>query len=356
MKIQLIKEEIDKRLVEMGHDEITIDYQTFTNVNTKCRFIDREYGEWWAIPSNILHRKSRHPKRGHGIGGKKRAINIEEIKTRLFDIFGDLVKIDESTYINGRTKARFIDKEYGEFWQRVDAVIFNKSLGHPMRGHLRKGKSFLVSFNTAQKRVRDIWGDEIELLESNYKQFSQKAKFKHKIYGVWEADPRSVIKGHNHPLAGIKKQKETMIEKYGVEHCSQNRQIRLKTARSLNRSVSVKHWKTNEEIICTASYEYAVINKLNELKVDYVTQIPFDAHIDDKKRVYYIDLYLPEKDIYVEIKGWFIGASKLKWEEFHSLHENSELWQLKEVKQFTNKTEYRITKDFKEALKNANNS
>ncbi|KKL60002.1 hypothetical protein LCGC14_2209700, partial [marine sediment metagenome] len=43
-------------------------------------------------------------------------LSIDEIKTRIKNIHGNQVVIDEDTYINTYIKARFIDKDYGEWW------------------------------------------------------------------------------------------------------------------------------------------------------------------------------------------------------------------------------------------------
>lgn len=349
-KSKWTKEKIEKFLIEIGHAEITIDYSVYKGTKTKCKFIDSEYGEWWALPDNVIHKKSRHPKRGHKKGGGKSRNTIEKVKSKIKEHYGDLVTIDESTYTTGKEKARFIDKDYGEFWCQTQAIVSGMRHGHPMRGASIVGKSLMVPFEEAVERIKKVWGDEIQILEEDYVGFGQKCKFKHKIYGVWKADPRNVESGHGHPLAGIEKQKETMMERYGVEKPTQHKPFAIKAARSGNRRVLVKHWRTGEEIICTASYEYAVIKKLNELEIDYITQIPFEVFIDEQKRIYFIDLYLPERDVYIEIKGFFRDTGKKKWLEFNKKYSNSELWQLDEVKKFSEKTEYRLTKDFKTAL------
>jgi hypothetical protein len=43
-------------------------------------------------------------------------------------------------------------------------------------------------------------------------------------------------------------------------------------------------------------------------------------------RFYYVDAYLPVKNLYVEIKGFFMNDAEEKWEWFHKEYPNSELW------------------------------
>ena len=58
-----------------------------------------------------------------------RKLTIEEVKKQVLCIHGDEIVIDESTYINTRRKARFIDKDYGGWLASVNSVI-NAGKGH----------------------------------------------------------------------------------------------------------------------------------------------------------------------------------------------------------------------------------
>ncbi len=79
-----------------------------------------------------------------------------------------------------------------------------------------------------------------------------------------------------------------------------------------------------------------------------IGQIKFNLNHDT---VYFCDLFLIDKNIYVEIKGFFFRErSRAKWELFHLQHENSELWMKKEVVKFTGKSTYRMKKEFEETL------
>ena len=52
-------------------------------------------------------------------------------------------------------------------------------------------------------------------------------------------------------------------------------------------------------------------------------------------KTYRPDLYLPDSDVWIEIKGYFRKDAKIKWDWFHKEHPNSELWneeKLKEMK------------------------
>jgi len=58
-------------------------------------------------------------------------ITIEEVKEKIKQVHNDVVILDESTYIDTRHLARFIDKELGEFFKTPNKVFIGR--GHPER-------------------------------------------------------------------------------------------------------------------------------------------------------------------------------------------------------------------------------
>ena len=128
-----------------------------------------------------------------------------------------------------------------------------------------------------------------------------------------------------------KKAKETIMARYGVEHVMQNPDIALKAAKSSNNSYILKHWLSNENIVCVASYEKMVISYLNKNYIDYNWQPQVFTMLDG--RTYRPDLYLPDEDKWIEIKGYFRDDAEEKWEWFHKEYPNSELWDKKKLKE-----------------------
>ena len=126
------------------------------------------------------------------------------------------------------------------------------------------------------------------------------------------------------------------LQKYGCENPSQSKEIYSKIVKSYKRSHIFKHWKTNELIGAVGSYEKACVEHWNKNKIDFQWQVRFETPFftkTGKKSFYFIDAYLPEKDVFIEIKGYMRERSKLKWEWFHEKHHNSELWDLKKLKE-----------------------
>ena len=125
--------------------------------------------------------------------------------------------------------------------------------------------------------------------------------------------------------------RKTCLERYGVEHPSKCPEIAAKMSKGQTEAIVLFHWLTGEEVICVASYEVAVVKHLNNQKVNYVWQKQVFTMPDGK--TYRPDLYLPETDMWIEIKGYFRKDAEEKWNWFHNEHPNSELWNKTKLKE-----------------------
>jgi hypothetical protein len=134
------------------------------------------------------------------------------------------------------------------------------------------------------------------------------------------------------PICGREQRKKTMLNKYGVEHSMQNKEIALKQAKSSNYSHILYHWLTGEELICTASYEKAVVEYLNFRMIEFDWQ-PKIFEIKELNTTYRPDLYLIKERKYIEIKGYFRKGAKQKWGWFQENYPNSELWDKKKLEE-----------------------
>lgn len=124
----------------------------------------------------------------------------------------------------------------------------------------------------------------------------------------------------------------TNIKKYGVDHLMKDPKEALKRAKKCNNAYIRYHWKTGEEIVCVGSYEMLTVEYLNLNKINYEWQ-PF-AFTLSKGNTYRPDVFFPETNLWVEIKGRFYEDAMEKWEEFHrDIKPNSELWDYKKLKE-----------------------
>lgn len=317
-------------------DTISIDVSTYKKSHEKVRFIDKDYGEWWATPANLLNGRG-HKQRGIQQRKNKKIVAVNEIIKKIKEIYGDLVTLKSETYKGTNTKAIFIDKDYGEWSCSPANLLFFKSL-HPTRANVERGKkekqeTLLGIIKTLQER----YGDLIKIKEETYQGMKVNCTFIDKDYGEWTTNPQCVIyQNSSHPQRSELKRCETNIKNNGVPYPAQNSVIALKQAISANKIVILKHWENNQEIGCHASWEKNVVLWLNENKIKFIWKpkkfnMPFKTKHGYFK-TYEPDLYLPEKDLWVEIKGYKRPKNMEKWEWFHKEHPNSELWDRKKLR------------------------
>ena len=348
MGSKLTKEEFILRFNNLyGKCNLILDMNTYINLSTKMLIIDKEFGEWWVTPKNLLSKRRKCRKREDAERVGKKIISVSEIKKRITKMWGDTVTLEENTYININTKCKFIDKDYGEFFMTPNHVT--NGSGHKKRGIRKNSENRTSSINKIKKQIYKIHGDIIKIKEETYTNTNTNAIFIHKKYGEWSATPNNVIhKKSSHPAQTLEKTQKTNLKKYGVKYATQNKEVQLKIQKGCWATVELTHWKTKEPVLCRGSYEFAVISELNRRKLDYTWQIRIELL---KDMIYYCDLFLVDDKKYVEIKGIFKSErNKMKWEMFHKRYKNSELWQEDKVKLFTNKSIYRIKKEFNYAL------
>ncbi len=335
-------EEIKLRVRQM-YPKQTFDFSTYKNGSSKIKATDPEYGVWYPSVKNLLSKKRKCRKR-HIAELPKRKVTIQQAKERIMKAHGDQIKLDEATYINTWGKCRFFDCDFGEFWASPHHVFGGS--GHKKRGFLKATRP--LSIEEVEKRLVQKHGDTIKIDKSTYRGLYHKTQFTHIQYGTWWATPANVItNGSSHPAGSKKRTIATFIKNYGATNPLKNEKIFKKMNRSRWDTISVLHWKTKEELICRASYEYAVVRALNERKIEFDWQIKIEL---SNGMTYFVDLYLKSENKYVEIKGYFFtDKNRLKWNTFHKDTPNSELWYIKEVLAFVKKTGYMIGKEFKEA-------
>jgi hypothetical protein len=132
----------------------------------------------------------------------------------------------------------------------------------------------------------------------------------------------------------------TNMQRLGVRNPMQDPRTFSRAQRSRKRSQIIKHWRTGEDLVCTASYEIAVVGWMNKNAYDFEWQVPFT--MPDGHR-YFIDMHVlsgPFVDTWVEIKGYYDERAKKQCTWFRSEHTNFQLWdegRLKELGIMRNK-------------------
>jgi len=175
-------------------------------------------------------------------------LSIKEVKERLEKVHGSVVVLDEGTYVNTYTKARFIDKEFGKWWVEPNYVL-NNGTGHPKRGYIKNVRSHTLSIDIIKQRLYKIHGNTISIDESMYVNTNTKCRFIDKDYGEWWAVPNSILNhGTKHRKRGLQKRKQTNLKKYGVENPSQYEEIKEKKKQTTMKNYGVENPSQDENI------------------------------------------------------------------------------------------------------------
>lgn len=128
--------EVQRRLEIRFGDMVTIKKNSYKSVSSKAIFIDKEYGEWSAIVGNVLSQATGHPKRAREKAIQAVSYTAEEINNRL-ESMGSPSRLVENSYRGMLSKAKFIDKDFGDFFSYPVNVV-HKGTGHIKRAVLRR--------------------------------------------------------------------------------------------------------------------------------------------------------------------------------------------------------------------------
>lgn len=338
MPARLTIDQVKEKLFKVHGNVITLDGSTYKNTHTKCRFIDKDFGSWFAVPNNVLGGHG-HSKRGNNevrintclkkYGTKhhlqNKSIFAKQQQTNL-ESYG-VKNISELESTKERVKQTNLEN------YDVTCVFKSPKIKEKIKkANLEKyGVEYISQSAGVQEKIK-----KTNLDKYGVERASQSAEIQEKIkntnmerYGFDYATQSECIK---------EKTKKTNIERYGVEYTSQNRTLALKMARGANSSKILYHWKSKQEIVCVGSYEVRVIEYLNLNHTEYSWQpkvFIMPPGLNGKQKTYRPDLYLENENKWIEIKGYFRKDAREKWEWFTSQHTNSELWdkaKLKEMK------------------------
>lgn len=177
--------EIQDRIYKVHGDLVTIDGSTYSAVTKKAKFVDKEYGEWWALPYNIYRKGGRHPNKPQDMTkstkriiclNKERSLSVNKVKENLLKIHGEKVKIIEISFVKCKQKALFVDQDFGLFWAAPTYVI-NRGWRHTKyRYTTRRSKRVGEKYNRGEviKMATPKWLSDIQ--KEAIRHFYYKAK------------------------------------------------------------------------------------------------------------------------------------------------------------------------------------
>jgi hypothetical protein len=315
-------QEVEAR-IKINKPYVTMDYSTFSGTENPCRFIDDMFGEYWSQPVR-LYAKNK------GFHKKRRTISksIEDAQKKM----PEFVKIIESSYINFNSMCDLIDTEYNESFKAKPVLVARYGYGCITRRlAIKKDPKNKKTHEDVLIQLNKNFGNSVSIDFNTYKDVRTLCRFIDIDLGDWWATPHCVLnRKHGHPARAKDKRKKTMMDRYGVDHISKNRDFLSKILSRSQHRYNATHWKTGEKITCTGTYEAKSVLFLNKQKINYIWQPKtFNTPLLTPKgntSTYNPDVYLPDQDIWIEIKGYFRKDAKDKWEWFHKEYPNSHLW------------------------------
>ena len=330
-------------------DYLDFDYSTYKNNKLPVRFIDSEFGEFWGNMSHALNGQSNHPDR---LKIKFRAAldkHYSSIEGNYDLPDGITLKAGQSLPKNKQNETRtFVDSKFGEFESSYFALQQRGASLHPMATYERKS-SVEFKFNRSNLS-KGLW-EKLKKENFVHPSMTKEALEKRKKtclrrYGAESPfqSPEILKKAkqtfeYNNSLFTEEEKSnfykikmiQSMNNVYGVDNISQVPEIRLKAAKSARKIIEVTHWKTGETVPCYGTWEQKVAEYFNENKIDYQKEKK-SFKLEDLNQTYTPDFYLPELNLWVEIKGRIYDVWQNKWNSFLKLGLNAEVWDKKVLK------------------------
>jgi len=161
---------------------------------------------------------------------------------------------------------------------------------HHWRVHTEKGKSFKVKKHIAWNK--GLTKDTNEIVKKNAENISKtlKEKVKNGTY---------------------------VVSRYIV---TDEIRSKMSKAKSTNPSGGWCKWHTVNGVRLQGTYERDIAKKMCDFNIDWIkpSKTPISFNLDNKNRLYNPDFYLPEYNIFFEVKGYWWGDAKEKMKAIFS--------------------------------------
>lgn len=125
-------------------------------------------------------------------------LDLLEVIDRVRKMHGPHLVIDGSTFLHGTAPARFVDTEYGEFWNKPCYVI-NEKEGHPARGREKTRVASIKPLEEIIKEIEKVHKSTVFIDGTTYISKTTIARFIDIHKGDFWQTPDLVIRGCRHP-------------------------------------------------------------------------------------------------------------------------------------------------------------
>lgn len=129
MRRKLTPSQIAEKIKAKHGDLVTLVEESYIGLRIRCKFIDKDFGEWITDPWVVLC-GGRHPKRGRASMGEKQSYTREEVQLQINKVHGATLVLGDD-FKHKHIACTVTDVEYGSWQARPDRIIIGTS--HPQR-------------------------------------------------------------------------------------------------------------------------------------------------------------------------------------------------------------------------------
>jgi very-short-patch-repair endonuclease len=285
---------------------------------------DVEYGVYFLAPKEILNPNKSCRCKARFLVEKGVCRTAEDVQKKLDQLFDYGLKIDPETFVSTHAKARFVDPEFGEFWQKPNNTLSLKQ-GHPERGKRNREKTNLEKYGVANQNRRPEFKAVMAEKKEEIRE-KQRSTFFEK-YGCYGS-------------GGLEKEKQKNLKKWyergskKIIFCPEEGIYKRKAEKGVRSFPGLKKFASENDIPYSTAHSYMAYKGcttfeeiLERWRSDYVKrtsnleQVVLDFCPSFKKNQESVSGVFPDvivgEDIFVECDGLYWHSEKMKKKRFH---------------------------------------
>lgn len=220
----------------------------------------------------------------------------EEVQSVIDVVHGDgKIQMDFSTFTGVKKKAKFSDKDFGEWWTQPYLVM--KGHGHVKNAILAMNKAVAWTSTEFNDKISKIHNSQYILVEETFTNVKNKAWFFDKKSQDWfETRPTFVLEGHGNP--------RTRAERIGKTNTPHLQKLARERTKYIGTSGETITGLCNQFDVASSGY----LKLAKEVSTDFAIKA-FLSHIKDGKyvkyqsnlEVFFLDLF---KTSFPQLEKW----------------------------------------------------
>lgn len=305
------KEQFIEKAKQVHGDKYNYELVEYKNTDTKVKIICPIHGVFEQSPYNHANRGRGCPKCANEHRNDNRKLSLDGFIKKAQKVHGTFYDYSLVEYKNNKTKVKIICPEHGVFEQTPDNHLSGQGCPY-CSGNVRMTKEEFIC------RASKVHGNKYDYSEIDYKNNRTKVKIICPEHGPFYVSPWSHLNGHECPECGKLKQKQTIKEKYGVEHYSQTDEFKEKYKETCLRKYGVNNYAETQECIDkirnskrenNTFSSSAPEDKAHEILLNLFGEDDVERHYNkDVRYPFACDFYIKSLDLFIELNlNWTHG-------------------------------------------------